>query len=118
MDVSTGVDTIVANRKYLDPIDLQSINNFASEQQKFQLEINLLKMTIQRNQIMIENFDLRRKLIENEIGSINMSIDRANGNLQGIKENFKKKIDELKIKYELPDEWGFEPDSGEIIIKE
>jgi len=104
--------------KILSDYELLFIEQFAIKEENLKLQIEKLKLVEQGNNVFAQ---LKEKEIEiTKYKSELISIELKSLKEKGEKNREKKRefMLSLKVKHELPDHWGFNPESGEIILTE
>ena len=86
------------------------------EQQKtFVLTVEKLTVLQQSKRLVIQNYELRIKQLNDEIGFITEQIKQNQEILKEMKGGHKKLVETLTDKYVLKSDWKFDTETGEIV---
>jgi len=102
-------------RKVLTRNEVRDIKLFTAEREKIRIETELLTERIRNRQLAKEILGLRMKLLDGEITNLNNEVSNNNRKAEEYKIKYANQIKELSSKYSLPEQWGFDQDTGEII---
>jgi hypothetical protein len=108
------MDLIEINKKFLTPDEVRILeSNFSIQKDKVN-RIELMRKDYVIFQYKIELLKKELKILELEAEKQQRNIGDREQELKILKDTHKLLNTELKQKYDLPEKWGFDPESGEI----
>jgi len=106
----------MSEERYLTPDELTMFKLDEKENQLLAMRLELSKMQLKNSSLEIallnSQFSLKKK-VEQELRN---DLKNSENKIKSFNTKVKNKSDKLKKKYKLKDRWGFDPDSGKIII--
>ena len=102
--------------KNLTDLELDRINNIILERKLLNTESSIIAQKIECKKKDIRLLELQIELLKRDINDFSSQISNKSQLDNDLKSKYSEYIKLLTEKYNLPDKWGFHPETGEIVV--